>query len=137
MVSGDARVSLNQKVCFGHCKEDLQLNKALSILVQCNLQVDDAGYFIAYKHVKKNLSSLHDCNFKYEVGKTIKADKPEISDKSCASGLHVSHASYWNGKEGEIILFCLCHIKDVITVQEGKIRVKKLKVLSKSSRNVF
>ena len=87
---------------------------------------------IAYKQVNKDLTSFYDDKFKYKVGKVIEVENADITNKSCSSGLHFSNMNYWN-KNKDILnstfLMAEIDIKDVITVQEGKIRCKKAKIL--------
>ena len=52
-----------------------------------------------------------------------------MSNKSCASGLHFSSADYYPNKENTVLLACWIKLDDIITVQEGKIRAKRCKVI--------
>ena len=87
---------------------------------------------IAYKQVNKDLTSFYDYKFKYEVGQVVEVENADMTKESCASGLHFSNMNYWN-KNKDILnstfLMAEIDIKDVITVQEGKIRCKKAKIL--------
>ena len=71
--------------------------------------------------------SLHDSTFIYKIGETAEAICPDMGTSSCSAGLHVSHLHYWG--DGDVTLACEIKLEDVITCQEGKLRVKKLKVL--------
>jgi carbonic anhydrase/acetyltransferase-like protein (isoleucine patch superfamily) len=133
-VSGNAQVLNNacvaeyQRVQFGHLTVDITNNQNMieSIAAQTGIG-SFGGKLIAYKHVREDLSSLHDKLFKYVVGEWAIAQDVDLSPTaSCASGLHVSHRNYWNGKGGKKVLVCEVHIEDVVAVQEGKIRCKKL-----------
>jgi hypothetical protein len=86
---------------------------------------------IAYKQIKKDMTSFYDKNFKYEVGKVIEVEDAEISNRPCASGLHFSNMNYWNNEVGQDTGYLMAEIdiKDIITVQAGKIRCKKAKIL--------
>jgi hypothetical protein len=90
---------------------------------------------IAYKSVLKigkKFLSYHDNSFEYKVGKIAKAQKPDISERSCSSGLHASGLNYWTLNESiDSMAFIAVEIlrSDIITIQDGKIRCKKLKVL--------
>lgn len=91
-------------------------------LIPCNEEV------IAYKQVNKDLTSFYDKNFKYVVGQWAEVENPEISDKSCASGLHFSNATYWDTKVplcDTTFLIAKIRLEDIITVQQGKIRCKR------------
>ena len=122
-VFGDARVSQYQKINNCICTCDLSQNLEESIRCQTGLGVFN-DKIVAYKIVDKNMCSFQDNNFKYELGKIAEEENPDMSDKSCASGLHFSNMNYWDSKNG-IFLQAEIDIKDVITVQEGKIRCKK------------
>lgn len=91
-------------------------------LAPCN------GEVIAYKRVSKDLNSLYDHKFKYVVGKWAEAKEPDMSDKSCASGLHFSNATYWDNQvqiHNTTLLIAKIQFEDIITVQRGKIRCKR------------
>ena len=105
-------------------------NLVENIRCQTGLGVFD-NKVIAYKQINKDMTSFHDRDFKYEVGKIIEVKDAEISNKSCASGLHFSNMNYWNKEIGENTGYLMAEIdiKDVITVQDGKIRCKKAKIL--------
>lgn len=105
-------------------------NLVESIRCQTGLGVFD-NKVIAYKQINKDMTSFHDRHFKYEVGKIIEIEDAEISNKSCASGLHFSNMNYWNKEVGENTGYLMAEIdiKDVITVQQGKIRCKRAKIL--------
>lgn len=83
------------------------------------------------------MTSLHDPKFQYKVGEWIEAKEIDESDKPCAAGLHVSHATYWENQLGKAILYCKVNLDDIITVQVGKIRCRKLFVVSFRDYEVF
>ena len=90
------------------------------------------GKVVAYKQVNKDLTSLHDKNFQYIVGEYAIEPNAEISDVSCASGLHFSNPNYWNhvkNVEDSTILIAEIDLNDIITVQDGKIRCKRALIL--------
>jgi hypothetical protein len=90
-----------------------------------------------YKHVRADLASIHDPQFFYSVGTETVAADAEESSESCASGLHFSHPSYWEGKRGEKVLLCTVKLGDIITVQQGKIRARKATVIGVCDGQVF
>ena len=127
-VSGNAQVYDNARVfdqmsiVFGSCNVDLA-NIRDSIRCQTGLAVVN-DVVLCYKRVRKDLSSIYDRNFKYVVGEVAEDAEPEISNASCASGLHFSHATYWDRNvclQETVLLLCEVHIDDVITCQEGNI----------------
>lgn len=130
-VYGSARVSEQQHIQSGVVQTDLSKDLKESIRSQTGLGVFN-NKVIAYKQVNKDLTSFYDDKFKYKVGKVIEVENADITNKSCSSGLHFSNMNYWN-KNKDILsstfLMAEIDIKDVITVQEGKIRCKKAKIL--------
>ena len=132
-VYGNAVICQTMGVCYSLVKDDLRKNIKMSLRCQCNLPVED-DYVIAYKLVNKNLSSFYDEDFFYRVGEIIEEENAEISDKSCASGLHFSNLTYWDNSADDYFnnLYIKAKIKleDIITVQEGKIRCRKAEILS-------
>ena len=122
------------RVSYSYAKTDLCKDIAASLRCQCNLLLTN-NKVIAYKIVNKNLSSLYDENFIYEVGKIAEVKDVEESNESCASGLHFSNLTYWDFKlEGytdKTYLVAEIDVEDIITIQEGKILCRKAKILDK------
>ncbi len=130
LIEGSGKVSQNQLALYGITKTDLSKDLAASIKVQCNLPVIN-NKVIAYKLVRPDFTSFYDVNFKYKVGEVVEVKDCKLSNESCAAGLHFSNLTYWERViDGNFI--CLeaeIDLDDVITVQEGKIRCKKAKIL--------
>lgn len=129
----NAVVSQNQYVSYGIVKTDLSKteNLANSIKAQCNLLAIN-NKVIAYKLVRPDLTSFYDRDFHYEVGKEIEVKDCEESDRACANGLHFSNLTYWEIEsinEEYVYLEAEIDINDIITVQRGKIRCRKAKIL--------
>jgi hypothetical protein len=76
---------------------------------------------------KNKFKSLYDSSFVYEIGKISKVSNPDMSDRSCSSGLHCGTALYHQG--GDTLLEVEVKLKDIITIQEAKVRCKALKVI--------
>lgn len=140
-VCGNAHLYGNAYVCgraivqFSRLNTDLRKDIKASLRCQCNLMLDD-GKVIAYKIVNKNLSSLYDENFIYKVGETAICKNPREDDSSCSEGLHFSYLTYWDNRcdenlEDLVYLRAEINLEDIITVQEGKLRCRKAKILSK------
>lgn len=133
-VYGNARVCENMQVSYSYAKTDLREDIATSLRCQCNLLLMN-NKVIAYKIVNKNLSSLYDKNFIYEIGKIAEVKDAEESNKSCASGLHFSNLTYWDFKvrdyADKTYLVAEINVDDIITIQRGKIRCRKAKILGK------
>lgn len=130
-VHGNAVIGQRMMVSFSDVTDDLTKNIKMSLRAQCNLLVED-NYVIAYKLVRKDLSSFYDNNFFYRIGEVIEAEDPEDSINSCASGLHFSHLTYWDSHTN--LSDCLClkakiKLEDIITIQDGKIRCRKAEIL--------
>jgi len=111
---------------------DLSRHLTESIRCQTGL-IPMNGKVIAYKQVKKNLRSFYDDNFEYEIGKVIIAEYPNVkTNNACSGGLHFSNANYWNGEHApmdSVFLVAEIDLNDIITVQRGKIRCTKAKIL--------
>ena len=130
IIEGFGKVSQEQIVSYGITKTDLSKDLVASIKVQCNLPVIN-NKVIAYKLIRPDFTSFYDVNFKYKVGEVAEVDNYELSNKSCAAGLHFSNLTYWETgiDEDFICLEAEIDLDDVITVQEGKIRCKRAKIL--------
>ena len=84
-------------------------------------------YKRVYKIKKGKYRSCYDEKFIYEDKKIIKVKNYDKSDKSCAEGIHLSTPLYWD--QGDTLIQCEVDFKDIITIQEGKVRCKKCKVI--------
>lgn len=126
-VYGNAKISEEQRILTGHITKEMK--GKYSFMVQIGFYPTDE--FVLYKKVKKiskgRYASCFDRNFIYEDGKEVKVEKPDFSNKSCSSGIHLSNPFYW--ERGDTIIACQVKWDDVITIQEGKVRVKKCYVI--------
>jgi carbonic anhydrase/acetyltransferase-like protein (isoleucine patch superfamily) len=140
-VFGDALVRGNACICeqayvqFSRLDTDLREDLKASLRCQCNL-IPENDKVIAYKIVYDNLHSLYDNKFVYEVGEIAVCENPREDNSSCAEGLHFSNLTYWDNRADEFLselvyLKAEIDLEDIITVQEGKIRCRKAKILSK------
>lgn len=132
VVCGNVHISNSTRICGdAHCITDITFRIKESIRVQTGL-LPVGNEVIAYKQVRKDLTSFYDPNFQYEVGKIVEAENPDESNKSCAPGLHFSNANYWNNKEdvaNSTFLIARINLDDIITVQDGKIRCRKALII--------
>ncbi len=131
-IGGNAKVYGRALIKYPHAitrdiKEDLVQYIAASLNVY---PIKDKYYL--YKRVNKVeegiYESIWDSDFIYRLGEY--AEAKEVNEDfliSCDSGLHVSMADYWH--EGDTLIAVEVDIKDIITCMEGKLRVKKLKVI--------
>jgi len=130
-VEHNAKISQNQKVVTSTCATDLTKDLSESIRVQTGLIPFD-GQVIAYKQVRKDLTSFRDPCFQYKVGEWAIVPNAEESIRSCASGLHFANAGYWNNNKditNSTFLIARINLEDIITVQQGKIRCRKAFIL--------
>jgi len=134
-VSGNARVYGNAKVCeeqwvnMGYVNKSLKIKK-YSFIAQIGIMPKKEGnilYKKVYKIKKGVYRSVFDENFIYKDGKISRVKNPDKAHVGCSTGIHLSRLLYWD--EGDTWIACEFDWKDVITVQQGKVRVKKCKVL--------
>ena len=127
-VYGDATVLEYNRILTGYLQNKSSLLYQLAS--QIGILPNKKGIIILYKRVNKTdknkvFSSCWDITFKYILGKSAKVKNYDKSTASCGRGLHLSTPLYWN--EGDTLLECEVNIKDIITVQEGKVRCKACK----------
>ena len=137
MVYGNARVSGNARVFQGYINKFFDKNKDRNKYLRYELakQLGITTFNdIIYLHKRVNktnnpniFTSCYDETFKYEIGKTAKVKNYDTSDASCSSGLHCGTALYWD--KGDTLIEVEVNLKDIITIQQGKVRCKALKVM--------
>ena len=87
------------------------------------------------------MTSLRTSDFKYNLGLVdtklnimdfVKRNG-ELCKVSCGPGLHFSYATYWLDNQmkqpNRMMLICRVNLRNIIAVQEGKIRATKCYVL--------
>ena len=133
-IYGDAIICEEMFVSYSKIDTDLRTDIAASLRGQCNLLLIK-NKVIAYKIVNRNLTSLFDKNFVYKIGEIAEVENPDESNASCASGLHFSNLTYWDDNvqkyKDKTYLVAEINVEDIITIQQGKIRCKKAKILDK------
>jgi carbonic anhydrase/acetyltransferase-like protein (isoleucine patch superfamily) len=131
-VCRDAILKEDQMVCTGLCKVDLSKNLKENIRCQTNL-FPQKDYVIAYKQVRKDLTSIYDETFQYKIGEWIEVKNPDMSNRVCTTGLHFSNPNYWDTSVHGDTTYLMAKIMldDIITVQGGKIRCKRAFILDK------
>jgi len=125
-ISEHGVVSERQHVssCPNPITVDLSKDLIASILLQTGLSPLN-GVLTCWKRVRSDLTSVYDKTFVYKVGEWASVKYYDgCAQSSCSSGLHVSHANHWPG--GDRIIQCKVNVEDIIAVQEGKIRCKRL-----------
>lgn len=135
----DAHVAKNAIVCeemsveYSKITTDLRTDIAASLRGQCNLLLE-GNKVRAYKIVNKDLTSLRDKNFTYKIGEVVEVENPDETNASCASGLHFSNLTYWDihviDYFNKVYLVAEIDVNDIITIQQGKIRCRKAKILN-------
>ena len=132
-VGGNAVVCEEMNVSYSKITTDLRTDIAASLRGQCNLLLE-GNKVRAYKIVNKDLASLYDKNFIYKVGEIAEAENPNETNASCASGLHFSNLTYWDDQADDyfnkVYLVAEIDVNDIITIQKGKIRCRKAKILN-------
>jgi carbonic anhydrase/acetyltransferase-like protein (isoleucine patch superfamily) len=126
-------------VMFSHCTTDISLRENLPMSIKCQTGLETVeGHVYGFKHVREDLSSMYDPEFKYQVGEYAEVEEYD-SDPSvpCTNGLHVSNATYWENRDGKKVIMVKIALDDIIAVQKGKIRCKKLFVIGICDSEVF
>ena len=90
------------------------------------------GVFTMYKKVNKisaeKYASIHEAAFIYEDGKTASVKKADTNRLiGCATGIHVSHPTYW--EKGDTLIAVSVNVKDILAIQDGKIRCSRVTVI--------
>lgn len=62
-----------------------------------NLPITEDGYFLAYKNVNRDFTSIHDGRTRNDVGTIVSMPRNKVDDdrnRTCSAGLHFCSASY-------------------------------------------
>jgi len=135
-VTGNAIVQAYQRIHYGTVTADILGTKdwTAALYAEFGIRPKD-GKVTLYKTVWSTdnpevFESNHNRNFLYEIGKeAVETNVDEDVMKSCASGLHFTTLEFIYKWSGETILECEINVKDIITVQENKVRARKCKVI--------
>ena len=127
-VSGNAWVSASARLSYKSFNGNSVTDFKASILATLRVLPIGSDY-ILYKRVNKvgdgKYRSCHDESFIYEDGKeSVVADADTNPEKSCSSGIHVADPMYWDS--GDTIIACQFRLEDVLAVQQGKVRVRRV-----------
>ncbi len=131
-MDGTARIYGNACIRYGHSlTKDIKDDFITYIAASLNVFPLKGKYYL-YKRVNKIKDgiyvSLYDGTFIYKDGETAEVENPDMDFKlGCSTGLHVSTADYW--PVGDTLIIVEVDINDIITCMEGKLRVRRLKVL--------
>jgi hypothetical protein len=125
-VYGNARVSQQMGVQFGHVISDLSRSKRDSLRAQLNV-TPFKNTIILYKRVHADLTSEYDKAFQYPSHGMVEILNVDESNASCATGLHFAGAEYYsqNDKSDSVILVARINLDDIITIQQGKVRCRR------------
>ena len=132
-VYGSARIYGNARIKYGKLRVSLVDTTTIreNILSTFNL-IPVKNKLIMYKRVNRFFNicwvSIYDGVTIYRKNKITEVKK--INDDffvSCDTGLHVSTPAYW--LTGDVLIACEIDIKDIVSCQDGKLRVRKLKCL--------
>ncbi len=83
------------------------------------LPITEDGYFLAYKKVNKDYSSVHDSSFKNVIGTVVSMPRDKVnadSAQTCSSGLHLCSHEYLSSYGGDRILILKVNPKDVVSI---------------------
>ena len=136
IISGNAVLQAYQHIQFGTVTTDLLGTKDWIGALCAELGVvPNDNKVILYKKVwstddKSIFESIYEKNFLYKIGETVVAeDVDEDIFKSCARGLRFTSLEKAKDYYGNAILKCEVEIPDIITIQEGKVRARKCRVI--------
>jgi len=127
-VFGNAKVYYDQQVVYGKLDKDVFATKDWAQAIY-NLYgiLPVNNKVILYKYLNKYFTFSYDNSFKYPKKGEVSVDEYDTSiQASCASGLHFADPCYWSG---DVLIAAEIDLNDIITVQEGKVRVKKANIL--------
>ena len=127
----NARVSGKAHIKYGKLKIDIFKN--LQEYIVCSLNIYPIhNKYILYKRVNKlrdgEYRSNYETSFIYKDNEISEVKDFDPDKKvSCGEGIHISMPDYWI--EGDTLIAVEVNVDDIITCQEGKLRVKKVKTL--------
>ena len=130
LVCDNAQVYGKARVSMGMLTKDIFAD--VKKYIACSFGVYPVnGKYLLYKRVNKikdgEWASMYDSNFVYRKGEYafVKDYDPDINI-SCKEGIHVSTPFYWDNDldRDDTLIAVEVKVEDVITCQEGKLRVK-------------
>jgi hypothetical protein len=140
-VTDNAVVQTWQRIRYGTVTTDLLGTKdwAGALYAEFGIVPED-GKVILYKRVFKTkfknvFKSVYNDDFHYLIGKkAIETDVDEDVMNECGKGLHFTSLEFISFHIGNTIIECEVALEDIITVQNGKVRARKCKVIRKFIR---
>lgn len=128
-VYGDAEINEENRIITGYINKDYKDIKS-KLAIQLGVYPLN-NKIILFKRVNKKskgiYTSCYDSKFEYKDNQIVKVKDYNKFNTSCGEGIHLSTPLYWN--EGDTLIACEVNLKDIITIQRGKVRCKKCKVI--------
>ena len=136
IISGNAVLQANQHIQYGTVTTDLLGTKDWVGALYAELGVKPKhNKVVLYKKVwstddTNTFTSNYDRNFLYKIGETVVVENVnEDIFNYCTDGLHFTSLEFINYYSGDTIIECEVKVPDIVTVQDGKVRARKCKVL--------
>lgn len=95
------------------------INELYGFLEYGKLPITEDGYFLAYKRVNNDYTSVHDGITKNNIGLTVSMPRDKVnpdSSQTCSSGLHLCSHEYLNNYSGSRILILKVNPRDVVSI---------------------
>lgn len=129
-IKGNSSVGEEHEVVCGYI-EDMNLRKTEeSLFAQLGVAPVN-GEVTLYKKVWKIEDGVYysdyDEDFKYRDGEIAVVEDADMSNASCSSGIHCGNMLRWNS--GDTWIAVRVRVEDIITVQNGKARCERVKVI--------
>jgi hypothetical protein len=106
-------------------------------LEACNLPITEDGYFLAYKRVNGNFTSVHDGRTRNDIGTIVSIPRESVDTvraHTCSTGLHFCSAAYLPHFSGAKVVLLKINPADVVSIpndyNNAKGRAWKYEVLS-------
>ncbi len=136
IITGNALLQADQHIQFGTVTTDLLGTKDWIGALYAELGVKPKhNKVVLYKKVwstddTNTFTSNYDRNFLYKIGETVVVENVnEDIFNYCTDGLHFTSLEFINYYSGDTIIECEVKVPDIVTVQDGKVRARKCKVL--------
>lgn len=97
------------------------VNELYGFLEVCKLPITEDGHFIAYKRVREDYKSFHDCDTDNSIGTILSMPRNRVDDnrnQTCSHGLHFCSRAYidqFNAGSGRIVLLKI-NPRDVVSI---------------------
>lgn len=97
------------------------VNELYGFLDACNLPITEDGYFLAYKKVNQDYTSIHDGTTANDLGTVVEMKRNEVDedkDNTCSVGLHFCSHSYLSqfGGYGRRVVVLKINPADVVAI---------------------